>query len=401
VKHITLLILIVLSVTTFWTEPVKAFSEQDSQTDITVLHEMMSTVQQELANQKKLLENQQAQIVALENSEITTKSELSVEMTALEQDVVKLRNSLIKTAGGLRTKITRAEQSIKKLKGIISELSDKGEQQSVLIEQQSAAIGTLQGALDEYKNSQDKLLRQQSERVGLLAETLKATRVEFTGRVENVKSGVSETKTQIDTLGQGMSEKVKQLGYWLGLVALLGIFGVVLGIVVRKKLASSSDQLENNLARMRTRMEEENVKLDSKLVELLQSQMKLVQEQSNSPAAVSAVEIEVDHSLALRVGAEILRLRQRFKNLPEGTKGIKPLFKSLERLEDEFNQKGYEMVEMLGKPFDERLNVKARFIPSDDLALGENIIGKVIKPQINFNGVSIQVAEIEVLTGGE
>jgi len=46
------------------------------------------------------------------------------------------------------------------------------------------------------------------------------------------------------------------------------------------------------------------------------------------------------------------------------------------------------------------MSVKAKLIASDELEIGQAIITKVIKPQINFNSVSIQDAEIEVSTGG-
>jgi len=398
VKYITLLMLIILSATTLCAEQAINPLEEVPQDNIIMLLEIVATSRQEIASLKSSSEEQQKQIVALENSERVTKSELLSEINVL----VESQKNLSQSAERLQEKLIKAEQSIKRLRKKLSELNFKDKQQNMLIKQQATAIKVLQSALDEHKKNQGILLKQQSERIGLLEETLKASQVEFTGRVESVKSGVSETKAQLDTLGQGLGDKVKQLGYWLGLVALLGVLGIALGMIVRKKLASSSDQLEDNLSRMRTQMEEENVKLDSKLVELLQSQMKLVQEVppvSATPAPPT--EVEVDHTLPLRVGAEIIRLRQRFKALPEGTKGLKPLFKSLERLEDEFNQKGYELVDMLGQPFDDGLNVKARFIPSDDVEPGKDIISKIIKPQINFNGIAVQYAEIEVLTGGE
>jgi len=72
---------------------------------------------------------------------------------------------------------------------------------------------------------------------------------------------------------------------------------------------------------------------------------------------------------------------------------------SLNRLEEQFNDNGYELIDLMGKPFVDGLSVKARFIPSDDLNPGEEIITKIIKPQINFNGILIQVADVEVSTG--
>jgi hypothetical protein len=106
-----------------------------------------------------------------------------------------------------------------------------------------------------------------------------------------------------------------------------------------------------------------------------------------------------DHKLPLKVGNEIYRMRQRINFIKLEDKSLTPFTKSLERLEDEFNQGGYEIIDMLNKRFNDGLSVKATFVPSDTLNPGERIITKVIKPQINFNNEAIQMAEIEVSTG--
>ncbi len=106
-----------------------------------------------------------------------------------------------------------------------------------------------------------------------------------------------------------------------------------------------------------------------------------------------------DHILALRVGLEIHRMRKRMEQMPEKTRHLKALKNSLKRLEDAFNDKGYEMIDLLGKPFSDGLTLHARFAPSDELQENEQIITKVITPQINFKDVLIQAAEVEVSSG--
>ena len=58
--------------------------------------------------------------------------------------------------------------------------------------------------------------------------------------------------------------------------------------------------------------------------------------------------------------------------------------------------KGYEIVDMLGKPYKEGMRVVANFVQDDTLPEGEQVITRIIKPQVNFNGVMIQTAQIEV-----
>ena len=108
---------------------------------------------------------------------------------------------------------------------------------------------------------------------------------------------------------------------------------------------------------------------------------------------------EPDHNLPLKLADEIHRMRKRLASLPEDTKGLMPLQKSLERLESELTEQGYEIVDHTGMGYSENLSVKARFVPSDELASDQKIITKVVTPQINYNGVMIRMADIEVSIG--
>lgn len=108
---------------------------------------------------------------------------------------------------------------------------------------------------------------------------------------------------------------------------------------------------------------------------------------------------EINNPLAFKVADEITRMRQRITSMPSETNGVEQLSKSLDRLEEELNILGFELPVLLNKPYDDGLTVKARFIPLESMQAGERIITKVIKPQINYNGQLVQIAEVEVSTG--
>lgn len=60
---------------------------------------------------------------------------------------------------------------------------------------------------------------------------------------------------------------------------------------------------------------------------------------------------------------------------------------------------GYEILKMLNQPYDDRMKASVSFVPSDELETDEQIITKIIKPQVNFKGTMIQAAQIEVSVG--
>lgn len=108
---------------------------------------------------------------------------------------------------------------------------------------------------------------------------------------------------------------------------------------------------------------------------------------------------EANYSLAFKVADEITRMRQRIASMPSDINGIAQLSKSLDRLEEELKVLGFEIPALINMSFDDGMTVKARFIPTEGMNPGEKIITKVIKPQINYKGQLVQIAEVEVSIG--
>ena len=113
----------------------------------------------------------------------------------------------------------------------------------------------------------------------------------------------------------------------------------------------------------------------------------------------SSTEKEADHTLALKVADEIIRIQKNLTRMDEKTKGLKQLIASVKRIQDNFASNGYEIVEMLGKTFNDGMKVSANFIPDEDLETGQQIITRIIKPQVNYKEIMIQSAQIEVSIG--
>lgn len=105
---------------------------------------------------------------------------------------------------------------------------------------------------------------------------------------------------------------------------------------------------------------------------------------------------EQDHSLVLKVADEIIRIEINLAKMDPAVKGYKQLSKAVERIRTNFAANGYEIVDMLGQPYHEGMKVVANFVTDESLAEGAQIITGITKPQINYNGVMIQSAQITV-----
>ncbi len=183
--------------------------------------------------------------------------------------------------------------------------------------------------------------------------------------------------------------------YWLIATLLTLLLGGILYWLLGKRIQSSKVDVETQIKNTKKSLEEESVKLDNKLVEVLETQLKLKQQEKQVISTTSSKEI--DHSLALKVADEIVRMHKNISKMDEDTKGLKPLVKGIERIQANFASNGYEMVNLLNKIYDERMNIDViNFVTDKNLTEGRKIITAVIKPQVNFHGVLIQRAQVDI-----
>ena len=185
---------------------------------------------------------------------------------------------------------------------------------------------------------------------------------------------------------QTSKQEIGHLRYWV-LWALSGLlFGLLIvllvGLIVMKKMKNKLTSL--------------NASINEKFLSLNLSQANVLDRLCNEMKQGS----ETNHTLALKVADEIVLMERNMSFMDPSIKGYKQLKRSLTTLKDRLNAQGYEMPELLGKKFNSgmKLTVVSSF-PSDTLAPGEEVISKIIKPQVNYQGKMIQSAQVEVSIG--
>ena len=206
--------------------------------------------------------------------------------------------------------------------------------------------------------------------------------------IVNVSSSNKQTLTQIQNINQTIS---KSTLYWIiGILAAL-LLSVIVFFVLRNKLTNSTKDIDSQIAMTNSKLHNESIKLDSKLVEILQSQLSILKEERSLVSKSTP-----DHKLPLKVGEEIHRMRKRIENMPQDVKGLNALTNSLQRLEEEFNDSGYTIEDLMGKRYVRGMQVEARFVDNPNIPKDEEIITDVLKPEIKYKGEVIQVAKVEV-----
>jgi uncharacterized protein YoxC len=192
-----------------------------------------------------------------------------------------------------------------------------------------------------------------------------------------------------------LSKKISTTNrYWIiAIVGMILIPAILFGWL-SGRLTGVKTELSDQIKKSSESIREEIMKLDNQVFWSLDFQKKLNKTEAE-PGDLSII----DHTLVLKVADEIIRIQKNLSNLDQETKGVKQLEFAVERIQDNFKENGYEIVELLNKPYDQGMKLSAKFRPDSTLRKGEQVITRIIKPQVNFNNDIIQEAQVEVSVG--
>jgi chromosome segregation ATPase len=343
--------------------------------------EALNLLVTDLAEQLKIAQEQLA--VAEEKLVVTERDALDI-----KQSIKSLRAELQAEIKGSTTRTT----------GELSDLKGQLAQSNVAIEvlaQSNVAIEVLGGRLNSIETS-----------MGLELTDVRSQLDQSKGDFSNLFNSVDKQFT-----GMGGVVSDQRLFGGVGLIVLV-ILLLILAMRMHSgskalsgKLQDTSDELHKEhldlealsgkLQDTSDELHKEHLDLDVKLATLLKQQL-----DATSVSAESAAATEVDHTLPLQVAAEIHRMQKRLAAFPDDVKGVKPLVKALDRLNESLRDKNYEVVELLGTKYVEGMTFQdISFVQDDSIGAGEQVIKRVVKPQVNYQGKIIQLAEVEVSIG--
>lgn len=347
------------------TEPV-FLPQVDKRLNNQALRERIYSVEDQLIIQTDSIAAHSESIAALEGlvTELMAQLKLAQEQLDIaERDAADTKQSVNRLRDELQAQIKGSSASTK------AELSDLHSKLSQL----NAAIDFLEDELNSIQMSMGREL------------------TDVRSRFDRSNDQFSERFQSVDQQVNGLSGDVSNQRL-LGGAGLIGL--VVLLLVLALWMRSGSKALSVRLKDTSDELHKEHLNLDLKLATLLERQL-----DAASVGAQSAATAEVDHTLPLQVAAEIHRMQKRLAAFPDDVKGVKPLVKALDRLNESLRDKDYEVVELLGSKYVEGMTIQASFVPDDSLDAGEQVITKIVKPQVNYQDNIIQIAQVEVSIG--
>ena len=290
---------------------------------------------------------------------------------------------LIETIKNLQTQVNQQQNDIQKL---YSELNKeyrtyrivKKDLNQTIIANQVKIVDSLNTLIDKSKQELSTINKQLN------------TKIQQTD--ENANSKISELDSSLD----------KNRLYWIiATLATLLLGGLVYWLLgkrmlsdkneVKNQIQSSKTDVETQIKNTKTALEEESVKLDSQLLEIISSQLKIKESE-----AKTSINEEKDHSLVLKVADEVTRILMNLEVMDKSIKGYKHLKKYSESILDNLKAYGYETPQLIGQNYNSGMNMVATLEFDDTIEKGKQIIKRIIKPQVNFDKKMIQAAKVIV-----
>jgi hypothetical protein len=252
--------------------------------------------------------------------------------------------------------------------------------------------------LSKQVSTANSNIRKLEDRISTAADSLDVFKQELALTNSNLQAMASKLELQIRLLDSKTSSDFSALGNrvshnatlsWIMAIIAIVLFPAILFGWLRNRLTVVKKELSDQIKTSSEAIRGEIIKLDNQMFWLLDFQKGQNKAEDNESE-------EIDHSLALKVADEIIRIHKDISSMDPDTKGLKQLEFAVDRIQDNFKEKGYEMVELLNKPYNSGMSLSAKFKNDETLRPGEQIITRIIKPQINYNNVIIQEAEVEV-----
>ena len=240
--------------------------------------------------------------------------------------------------------------------------------------------------LSDENSSLDDALRQKQESFDSLARIV-------ANNSANIKTTADELGVKIQTTDKAVSNNANSIRtktIWGAVAFMLALLASAMVWLLHMRGQKSSDE---KIALLKNQADELNKKIVGQFSDEMSELQKISDVLRNAGGNTST---EPDHSLVKTLADRITFMEMTLYRMDRSVKGHKQLSKSIAQMKDNLLANGYEIVDMLGKEYDEGMRVTANFIEDENIEAGKQIITGIVKPQINYKGIMIQSAQITV-----
>lgn len=274
---------------------------------------------------------------------------------------------------GIQAKVDSLSSSVAAIEGQNAMLKQKNEELNRRISVLERALATLQGQNETIE--------------GRVTKTEKGV-FENSNSIQSAKEGLSSQIQATDEKVIGQQANLKNKTLW-GIVVALFVLAVsaLLTLLLNKKGNARIEALQGKAD-----------KLNEEIIDKFSSEVGEIQKIATSIDSLSAAgaTTQNEQDLIKAIADRITFMEMTLYRMDPSVRGYKQLTKSISQMKNNLLANGYEIVDMLGKPYHEGMKVTANFVEDENIEQGQQIITGIIKPQINYQGQMIQAAQITV-----
>ncbi len=283
-------------------------------------------------------------------------------------------------APGYSQDVTTHSFSLDSLRQEITQLKQKNEELAASNEALKKRVTSLEGLM--------KNLQGESEAIATRVTGTEAGLVEAESTLRDARTGLENQIQQTNEAVSVQNDSVRKRtvgGIIIALAVLL--VSALITFLLNRRGKAKIDELQGKAE-----------KLNEEIVNRMSSEVDEIQKIATSIGSLSAAGAtsQNEQDLIKALADRITFMEMTLYRMDPSVRGYKQLTKSISQMKNNLLANGYEIVDMLGKPYHEGMKVTANFVEDENIEQGQQIITGIIKPQINYQGQMIQAAQITV-----
>jgi predicted nucleic acid-binding Zn-ribbon protein len=260
-----------------------------------------------------------------------------------------------------------------------------------LLKQANSDLAGANDALKKRVTSLENLMKSlqgESESIATRVSGTETGLAQTENAIRDTKSGLESQIQQTNSAVSDQDVRVKKKTVWGLIIAFIVLaLSALLTFLLNRKGNAKIDALQGKAE-----------KLNEEIVNRMSSEVDEIQKISASIGTLSAAgaSSQNEQDLIKALADRITFMEMTLYRMDPSVRGYKQLTKSISQMKNNLLANGYEIVDMLGKPYHEGMKVTANFVEDENIEQGQQIITGIIKPQINYQGQMIQAAQITV-----
>lgn len=302
---------------------------------------------------------------------------LESSINAVEVQQGALRGEIQSISANISARQPQFEQRLLDLEGVVSS-------QGALLETLKGQVGAMQSDIAQIRGQMDRL----GGRIDTNTQQIVSTSSDLDAKILATDNNARAQASELTTRADGVEAAIKSKSLW-GIIVLVIAFviSITLCVILHLKGKKSLESLKQSAE-----------KLNEEIINKASVEVSEMQKIANSIGTLSSAGASSDseRQLIKTLADRITFMEMTLYKMDSSVRGHKQLSRSIAQMKDNMLANGYEIVDMLGKPYHEGMKVTANFIEDEELEQGKQIITGIIKPQINYKGEMIQAAQITV-----